>query len=182
LEPFGREFTAGVSNFEGSLWRDGPFILEEWQMTCRGVQNRISAFVDGELTGFEMLEIRQHIGRCSACSDEVELHRQAKRTLATLPDVEVPAGLEERLVSRMKCAQTVSPRHRGFQIFFASAVVAVAAAAFTTVILRSNQERTVQANQQLDERAFEVARDQAYMDRVDRLGGGSGVISVNYVK
>lgn len=57
-------------------------------MNCRCVTNLMSAFVDGELTGTEMLEIRRHIGQCSDCRDEYESLKMTKLAIGRLRPVE----------------------------------------------------------------------------------------------
>jgi len=78
--------------------------------------NLISAYVDGELTGVEMLEIRRHLSDCMECSEEYESLRMTKlavsrlRTVAPRPEfaaellqkldvVRIPA--HQRLLSRI---------------------------------------------------------------------------------
>lgn len=56
-------------------------------MNCRRVVNSISAYVDGELTGTEMLEIRRHLGECPDCHEEYETIRQVKFSIAGLRTV-----------------------------------------------------------------------------------------------
>ncbi|MCL5102749.1 MAG: zf-HC2 domain-containing protein [Armatimonadetes bacterium] len=53
-------------------------------MNCRKVVNLMSAYVDGELTGTEMLEIRRHMSECSECSEEHESTLVTKRALSRL--------------------------------------------------------------------------------------------------
>jgi len=47
----------------------------------------MSAFVDGELTGTEMLAIRRHIGECPDCREEYESLRMTKHAVAMLRTV-----------------------------------------------------------------------------------------------
>ena len=54
-------------------------------MNCRRVNALLSAYLDGELTGFEMLQIRDHIARCSDCREEQESLQSIKSMLAALP-------------------------------------------------------------------------------------------------
>lgn len=44
----------------------------------------MSAYVDGELTGAQMLEIRRHLGECPDCSDEHESIRITKLAVSRL--------------------------------------------------------------------------------------------------
>lgn len=53
-------------------------------MNCRRVVNLISAYVDGELTGVEMLDIRRHLGECPDCMEEYESLRATKMMVARL--------------------------------------------------------------------------------------------------
>lgn len=53
-------------------------------MNCRHVTNLMSAYVDGELTGTEMLTIRRHISDCPDCADEWEATRIIKQAVSGL--------------------------------------------------------------------------------------------------
>lgn len=53
-------------------------------MNCRHVENRLSAYLDGELTGEEMLLIRRHVSECQSCSSELESVRKTKLILSRL--------------------------------------------------------------------------------------------------
>ena len=53
-------------------------------MNCRRVVNLMSAYVDGELTGEEMLAIRRHMSECEECAEEHKLTRMTKLALANL--------------------------------------------------------------------------------------------------
>lgn len=53
-------------------------------MNCRRVVNLMSAYVDGELTGEEMLAIRRHMSQCEECAEEHESIRMTKLAVANL--------------------------------------------------------------------------------------------------
>ena len=55
-------------------------------MNCRRTRSLLSAYIDAELTGFDMLQIRDHISRCSECGAEHESLVSVKRMLSALPD------------------------------------------------------------------------------------------------
>lgn len=65
-------------------------------MTCSKAQSLMSAYVDGELGGRDMLEMRRHVCSCSACEAE---ERQVKwvKQVAAMPVPEPPEGFEARL-------------------------------------------------------------------------------------
>lgn len=53
-------------------------------MNCRRVSSLLSAYLDAELTGHEMLEIRAHLDACAACRGEHEALGETKRLLSSL--------------------------------------------------------------------------------------------------
>ena len=53
-------------------------------MNCNKVSNLLSAFMDGELMGYEHRLIHQHLQRCSQCNSEYEELLQMKRLLAAM--------------------------------------------------------------------------------------------------
>lgn len=53
-------------------------------MNCRRVSSLLSAYLDAELTGAEMLEVRAHLEACRACRAEHESLQQTKHLLASL--------------------------------------------------------------------------------------------------
>lgn len=70
-------------------------------MNCRRVVNLISAYVDGELTGADMLDIRSHLRECPDCTEEYESIRATKLLVARLntmaPREDLAAGIMHRL-------------------------------------------------------------------------------------
>jgi len=72
--------------------------------------NSISAYVDGELTGAEMLEIRRHLSDCRECSEEYELTRTMKFAVARLRTVTPPEYLAASIVARLD--QVSVPRYQ----------------------------------------------------------------------
>lgn len=70
-------------------------------MNCRRVMNSISAYVDGELTGSEMLEIRRHLSDCRECSEEHDLVRAMKFSVARLRTVAPPDHLAASIVAKL---------------------------------------------------------------------------------
>lgn len=71
-------------------------------MLCSRVQNYLSAYLDSELPGEEMLRIRAHLHQCEACRTEQEALRQTRRLMQSLRVAEprhsfnLEAALSER--------------------------------------------------------------------------------------
>lgn len=70
-------------------------------MNCDGVRALLSAYIDGELSGGELLRVEQHLRRCHWCAGEVDALRQTIALVASLDEVEVPATFHPRLHERL---------------------------------------------------------------------------------
>jgi anti-sigma factor RsiW len=75
-------------------------------MNCRRVVNSISAYVDGELTGVEMLELRRHLGQCPECMDEYESLRMAKLAVSRLGTVTPREDLAACIIRKLDHVST----------------------------------------------------------------------------
>lgn len=71
-------------------------------MLCSRVQNYLSAYLDSELPGEEMLRIRAHLHECEACRAEQEALRQTRRLMQSLRGAEPrhPFDLDAALAQR----------------------------------------------------------------------------------
>jgi anti-sigma factor RsiW len=78
-------------------------------MNCTQAERYLSAYVDGELSGAEMLRVRDHVSRCAACGRELESLRQVKGLLRALP-VQHP---EEEPIERLCDALGNAPAPSG---------------------------------------------------------------------
>ncbi len=58
--------------------------------------------MDRELNGVEMLQIREHLGGCDACSAELDELQRMKRLLAALPVAEPRVGLEAAIIAKAR--------------------------------------------------------------------------------
>ena len=70
-------------------------------MNCRHVTRNVSAYLDGELTGVEMLEIRRHIMDCADCHAEFETIRMTKALVSRLSTAEPRDGFVAMLSVRL---------------------------------------------------------------------------------
>lgn len=71
-------------------------------MNCRRVNSLLSAYIDAELTGEEMLAVRSHLGYCPDCHMEHEALLQTKRLLTSLAMRTPRAELESLLVMEIE--------------------------------------------------------------------------------
>lgn len=77
-------------------------------MNCSRVMKLLSAYVDGELTGAEMLEIRRHLSYCPECSEEHEALLFMKRAVSRLRTVAPRQDFMVELMSSLDVVR-VSP-------------------------------------------------------------------------
>ena len=68
-------------------------------MNCRHVQDALSPYIDGRLTGEMMLLIRRHLDECHSCTEEYLMISEAKVLLRSLP-VCSPSSASERALKR----------------------------------------------------------------------------------
>lgn len=66
-------------------------------MNCRRVSNRLSAYLDAEMTGEEMLAIRRHLDECPSCRAEHQSLRDTKHLLSSLALRAPASGFERHL-------------------------------------------------------------------------------------
>lgn len=82
-------------------------------MLCGRVTNLLSAYIDRELGGAEMLQVRAHLAGCDACRREHAELTEMKSLLVRMPAV-APRGEFVRATVRRLHATPVPERRRGF--------------------------------------------------------------------
>src|SRR5436305_5525578 len=75
-------------------------------MNCGRVSNQLSAYVDRELTGAEMLQIRSHIGGCDSCRAEYEALALMKMLLGRLRTPDLRSDFQSATVRRFEQSGT----------------------------------------------------------------------------
>ncbi len=81
-------------------------------MNCRRAINLMSAYVDGELTGEEMLAIRRHMATCPECAEEHQSVVLTKRAVANLATAKPRQDFAAAIISQLN--QITVPRHQRF--------------------------------------------------------------------
>lgn len=148
-------------------------------MTCRAVESRLSAYLDGELTGAEMIEIRRHIDGCSTCASEAQAIRRIKMLVVAQQELEPESGFEGRLIARVFRSQ---PRTRraawASAISLTAIVVAAGVLAFFVSTWISPPPRPTASG--TDAGSLDLAHDQMYFNATDPLSGPAPVVSASY--
>jgi hypothetical protein len=71
-------------------------------MTCREIEDRLPAYLEDFLSSEEKESIERHLTICSQCRQAVEDLKKADELVRDLGEVEPPAFLEQRIMSRIR--------------------------------------------------------------------------------
>ena len=67
-------------------------------LTCETCELELTAYADGVLHAAVARVMEQHLEGCARCRATLAFHRAIAHRVATLPGIEVPAGLEDRVL------------------------------------------------------------------------------------
>jgi anti-sigma factor RsiW len=81
-------------------------------MLCGRVTNLLSAYIDRELAGAEMLQVREHLSRCEGCRAEHADLLEMKSLLGGMPAPPPRSDHVRATVARLHAAQGVAPTRR----------------------------------------------------------------------
>ncbi|WP_406676639.1 anti-sigma factor family protein [Moorella sp. ACPs] len=75
-------------------------------MNCSHYRELLSSYLDDVLTATQRRDVEKHLRRCNSCREELEALRQTVNLLRAWSEeeLELPAGFEERLRSRLEAA------------------------------------------------------------------------------
>jgi anti-sigma factor RsiW len=103
-------------------------------MNCKHARNLFAAFWDDETTQAEREWLEGHFTSCPACRREYEQYARTLELVGSLPRVEAAADLSDRVLQRVRRAETVPdtmPVRRPIWVPVGSAVAACALLALT---------------------------------------------------
>ncbi len=95
-------------------------------MNCAEAKQLLSPYLDGAITGAEMLGLQQHMEQCADCTGEYNALRRTQQLLMSMGRVKEPAdlGLKLRLAISHEAAQARRPRFEGLRLQVENAVQA----------------------------------------------------------
>ncbi len=64
---------------------------------CREIRLLFDRFLDGDLHGKEKSRLKKHLRKCQACRSELEKEQKVVEMLATLPKLQCPEEVAERI-------------------------------------------------------------------------------------
>lgn len=144
-------------------------------MTCKQVQSKLSSYIDREMPGGEMLNMRAHIMHCPLCFAEEEELRKLKHVLCSCPSVEPSADFESRLLARIGEEREVRQSGKGWYLPIAMSLAA--AAAILAIMASSPQPSQSQIKPTI---ASEIRSDESVFDSANPLSGGHMILSAGY--
>jgi len=83
-------------------------------MSCRRMENKILAYVDGRLKESERLEMEKHLAACGACQLHVNEFRAVTSLLDEVPQIEPSAAFDVRVRARV----AAEPVRQGWWAWF----------------------------------------------------------------
>jgi len=144
-------------------------------MNCKNVQSLLSAYLDEELSGREMLDIRQHLHDCGDCGHELRCIEGVKRILGSAVPEPSP-DFEDRLVSHVLSASPTPNERR--TSFLTLSLIATASMIATLLVLGFVHRQSIPPAETGQGIPYDVMRqDQAFDARWDGMGGGALYIS-----
>ncbi len=145
-------------------------------MNCNAAQTQLSSFIDGELSGNSMQALRSHIASCAECDREYQMLRAVKQAMASIPEIEPPAGFEERLISTVFASKS-APARRQLRLVWAAGVTFAAGFAISLAYLNAGKAQQLEATNQSARSNFQLAKDQAYVAGSDPFTGNAIVLT-----
>lgn len=84
---------------------------------CDWVQNRILAYLDGEIGGIRSGVIRQHIAGCKRCQKAIEMLRRAQQVVSSAlsTPVAAPGSLTVRVMAAVRSLPPEPPSGSQFR-------------------------------------------------------------------
>ncbi len=151
-------------------------------MNCKAVQSRLSAYLDRELTGAELFELRAHLSQCDDCSAEETALRQLKQMLGGMSTPEPSIDFADRLCANVLKNRVEQPRTtlRATVFSFASVAACSALATFVFSTLRSEVPTVLPTQAESHDVAFDIQREQAYSMGLDATNGANVMSVANY--
>jgi hypothetical protein len=140
-------------------------------MSCNSIQSKLSAYIDGEMSGYDMQDLRAHVNNCKDCQAELYGLKAVQSILREMPATpEPPSMVEIKLEKRVKAY-----RSNFFRLAFLLTVPAACMIAIS--YMRPNppkvEDRDVIINRQL-------SNDQIFDAGSDSTSGASLVHYTNF--
>lgn len=145
-------------------------------MNCRVLKSKLSAYIDRELSGRDMLEIRDHLAQCAECQHEYRALTGIKQCLGSLAAPAPSYDFEDRLLTAV--AKSAPQPDRRLSTFSLALVSGVAALFLVLTVLKSVDGGTT-VEQVQPVAAADVQSDQMIHGAYDPFGSAP-VVTVSH--
>src|SRR5579864_5986552 len=87
-------------------------------LQCPQAKRLFSPYLDGAVTGTEMLALQAHLSDCAACNDQYQSLRRTQQLLVSVGRPKVPAdlGLKLRLAISREAARSRRPAFEALRV------------------------------------------------------------------
>ncbi len=140
-------------------------------MSCKSVQAKLSAYLDGEMSGSEMKLIRGHVNSCKACEHELDSLKSVQMILRGLPACSEPSAILPSSI--MQGLVKTRRNYVRLGVFVVVPAIIVATVLFSRPTPSKTQDRNLAIKSQ-------VASDQIFDAGTDSTSGASLVHYANF--
>jgi anti-sigma factor RsiW len=140
---------------------------------CEEMLDLLDPYLDGDLDDREEARLREHLQRCAVCAGELELAAKIQRELRSLPELDCPLEVLERVqrAGRGEVVPFAPPRRAmGLRIAAAAAVLSLAVGGGAW-FLHLQQQRERPSPEEIAQAAAEARYAFAYIGKVTRRAG-----------
>jgi anti-sigma factor (TIGR02949 family) len=130
------------------------------EISCADALDFLEPYLDGDLPPRETERLREHLGSCAACAAELALAERIQRELRSLPQLDCPPEVIERVVRRGRGEVVPFPGRREplrWRIAAAAAVVALGLGGGSLFVHFQHQREQQQVAQATQEARFALA-------------------------
>ena len=127
-------------------------------MNCQIAQNSLSAYLDRELSGEQMIALRSHLEVCAECARELDSLRGLKSSLGRLSVMEPREGFAEDVMRLVRNAPVQPAPRISLPLVLATSAAAAVVAVVLFGALFGGSQRPGMAN---DNGRFDAASDSA---------------------
>jgi predicted anti-sigma-YlaC factor YlaD len=140
-------------------------------MSCNTIQSKLSAYLDGEMSGVEMQSTRSHVNKCKDCQIALDEMKSVHMILRGLPASPEPSShLPDRILNNLQDSKRNYVR--------LGLALAIPVIAFTILSYPRPGQNKTQDRDQVIKR--EMSRDQILDAGTDSTSGASLVHFTNY--
>src|ERR1044072_1381293 len=131
-------------------------------MNCKNAQSLLSAYIDEELSGREMLDLRAHLSACTECAEELKCVEAVRQLLGGSPVPEPSPDFEDRLLSSVLAATHPNSDHKKISVITLTGIAAASMLA-TMLMLNSFKQEAPTAERARESVPYErIQQDRSF--------------------